>query len=595
MAVKYVRFASSSWFFSLQFQHQLTRVHMEKSNVVKLEDAVPSFLAELNERGRESTIIRILQEAKARGHITTSEIAELLPARVIRDRELLSFYVAQLGDYLRNAKIGVLSKAEILEFPKKENIAEPVITSSPPVTERAAKKKPRRAKPEVERQAPIEAEDNGEVSSAEIEEPSAEALTEIDLSSDEAIEDDDALTGSKPLYELPWADYDNLLYKYLQEVGQFRLLSREGEIALMEKVKAGDEAAKERFILANLRLVVSVARRHLGMVESLTILDLIQEGNLGLMKAVEMFDHHLGFKFSTYATWWIRQAITRAIMNTDRMVRIPVHVGELVRKYKKAYRECIKTVSREPTFREVTLAMNLAPREIVLLEEAIRFDVVVSLDVEPDDGGSPLLDFIADSSPTQEEVLMERANTEEVERAFRTLTKQERDILSLRTGVNGDKSVTLEEIGKRYGFTRERARQIAAKAVQKVLAAVELDHKPIAEPPEADVVFADVGDAVTNGEDVSEKVLQTVAVAYGVTVEDILGESRRRSFVWPRFLAMYLLSVDFNFTSLKLAKIFNRDHSTVLNACQKMKWMVERDKNLRTMITSIRAQYLFSS
>lgn len=549
---------------------------MNKTNVVNMGEVVPSFLAELNKRTLNSKNSHILEIAKRRGYITPTEITELLPARVIKDRELLSFFVTQLGEYLKNAKLGVSGKAEVLEFPKKQVVSRPSATPLYPTN--------RVDEPLIE----VEESATEDVST----------LAEVDLSVEEAIEDiEDPLVTSKPLYELPWADHDDLLYKYLQEAGQFRILSRDEEVALMQKIEKGDNVAKERFIKANLRLVVSIARRYTRTAESLTILDLIQEGNIGLLKAVEKFDYHLGYKFSTYATWWIRQVITRAIMDTDRIVRIPVHLCETMRKYFKARREYTSTLGREPTFREVTSAMELAPSEANLLEEALRFQNMVSLDEEVGDSDTPLLDLIADTSPTQEDVLMERANADEVERAFRTLTQQEREVLSLRTGVNGDRSFTLEDIGNKFGFTREYARQVAARAVKKVLRAIQLDREPavVVEPPEEDPIVADVGSVVTlEKEDASQKVLQTVAKAYGVSVDDVLGVSRRRSFVWPRHLVMYLLNLDFNFSLVKLAKIFKRDHTSVLHACQRMKWIVERDKKLRATIANIRMDYLAS-
>lgn len=558
---------------------------MVKVNVVKMEEAVPSFFAELKERGLKSKVSHILEAAERRGYITPSEIAELLPARVIRDRKLLSFFVTQLGKYLRKTKLGVSTQAEVLEFHKEQDVSDPSITPLYPTDRKVAREKSRPTKPEVVLEASIE------IDETEVDDP----LTEIEEPSTEVeVEDaEDPFVTSRPLYELQWADYDNLLYKYLQEAGQFRLLSREEEVALMRKIEEGDKVAKERFVYANLRLVVSIARRYVGMVESLTVLDLIQEGNLGLLRAIEKFNYRLGYKFSTYATWWIRQAVTRAIMNTDRTVRIPVHLRELMRRYAKARREYTNTIGREPTFHEIVLAMEFTSREIILLEEGFRFQEMVSLDAEVGDGGNPFLDLIADTSPTPEEVLMERANADEVERAFRTLTKQEREILSLRTGVNGEKTFTLEDIGKQFGFTRERARQIASRAVKKVLSAIQLECEPKVELPEEDPTIVDAGPAVTpEKEGALQKVLQTVATAYGVSVDDILGESRRRSFVWPRHLAMYLLNLDFNFSLLKLAKIFRRDHTSVLHACQKMKWIVERDEKLRAMIIDIRMDYL---
>jgi RNA polymerase sigma factor (sigma-70 family) len=242
----------------------------------------------------------------------------------------------------------------------------------------------------------------------------------------------------------------------------------------------------------------------------------------------------------------------------------------------------MKVTGREPKFDEITLSMDLGVSQKLTLESALRFQSITSLDQEIGDGGNSLRDLIADTSPSQEEMLMAQSDADELERALHTLDDREREILSLRTGVNGEKEFTLDEIGRRFGLTRERIRQIAAKAVKKVLTAIELNARTEEE------LAIDTPHVV----DVTPKVLQAVADAYNVRVDDIRSASRRQSFVFCRHLALYLLHLDFNFSSLKLGKVFNRDHSSVLHAYKKMKWLIEHDKELFAKVTDIRMRYL---
>jgi len=272
---------------------------------------------------------------------------------------------------------------------------------------------------------------------------------------------------------------DNLLSTYVQSIRPFKTLSRKEEAEFMRKIKKGDVDAKETFIEMNLRLVISIARFYAEKTEGLTFLDLIQEGNLGLMKAVDKFQYKFGNKFSTYAVWWIRQSIARAIMNTGRPVRIPVHACDLVRRYVKAEHGSMSKLGSKPTFGEITSAMNLTRNQIDLLRHALIFQQMFSLDEEAADGDSDdsLLDHIADTRPSREELLLEEASAAEIEQLLRALTPREQQVLELRIGISGDKTFTLREIGELLNISRERVRQIEKIALGKLLSAMQLEYK----------------------------------------------------------------------------------------------------------------------
>ena len=253
---------------------------------------------------------------------------------------------------------------------------------------------------------------------------------------------------------------------YLKEIGNVPLLSAEEEINLAVRIQGGDDIAKQELAEANLRLVVSIAKRYVG--RGMQFLDLIQEGNMGLMKAVEKFDHTKGFKFSTYATWWIRQAITRAIADQARTIRIPVHMVETINKLVRVQRQLLQDLGREPTPEEIGAEMDLPTekvREILkIAQEPVSLETPIG---EEDD--SHLGDFIEDEGAMSPEVFTSSALLrEQLEDVLDTLTDREENVLRLRFGLDDGNIRTLEQVGKVFGVTRERIRQIEAKALRKL-------------------------------------------------------------------------------------------------------------------------------
>lgn len=253
---------------------------------------------------------------------------------------------------------------------------------------------------------------------------------------------------------------------YLKEIGKVPLLSAEREIELAKRMEEGDEDAKKELAEANLRLVVSIAKRYVG--RGMLFLDLIQEGNLGLIKAVEKFDYHKGYKFSTYATWWIRQAITRAIADQARTIRIPVHMVETINKLIRVSRQLLQELGREPTPEEIAAKLDMPVervREILKIsQEPVSLETPIG---EEED--SHLGDFIQDDNvPVPAEAAAQTLLKEQLDEVLDTLTEREQKVLRLRFGMNDGRARTLEEVGKEFDVTRERIRQIEAKALRKL-------------------------------------------------------------------------------------------------------------------------------
>jgi RNA polymerase primary sigma factor len=260
---------------------------------------------------------------------------------------------------------------------------------------------------------------------------------------------------------------DDSVRLYLREIGKIPLLSAEEELALAQRVVAGDKEAKDKMAEANMRLVVSIAKRYVG--RGLDLLDLIQEGNTGLLRAVEKFDPDKGFKFSTYATWWIRQAITRAIADQARTIRIPVHMVETINKLLRTQRRLTQELNREPTNEEIATAMEI---EVDKVEHIMKIKQdISSLDasIRDDEEESVLADFIEDEDTiSPEESATNQLLKEQVKDMLSALTEREQKIIKLRFGLEDGKQHTLEEVGQEFSVTRERIRQIEAKALAKL-------------------------------------------------------------------------------------------------------------------------------
>ncbi len=262
--------------------------------------------------------------------------------------------------------------------------------------------------------------------------------------------------------------YDSI-QMYLREIGQYPLLTGLEERTLAKRIVDGDGEARNLLARANLRLVVSIAKKYVGRSPDLTLLDLIQEGNLGLFKAVDKFDFTKGFKFSTYATWWIRQAITRALADQSRTIRIPVHMVETMAKYKQVARRLAQDLGRDPMAEEIATEMDVDVEKIYQIEKISQDTISLELPIGDDDDRSRLSDFIADDkiiSPDQE--VAHRILADQMQEILASLSEKERKILEMRHGLLDGTYHTLEEVGKEFGVTRERIRQIEAKALEKI-------------------------------------------------------------------------------------------------------------------------------
>ena len=290
----------------------------------------------------------------------------------------------------------------------------------------------------------------------EEEEPDLEDLKEV-----EDIKVDDNSFAS-----LDGINVDDPVRMYLREIGKIPLLTYEEELDLAQKVLEGDEEAKKKLSESNLRLVVSIAKKYVG--RGMLFLDLIQEGNMGLIKAVEKFDYKKGYKFSTYATWWIRQAITRAIADQARTIRIPVHMVETINRLIRTSRHLLQQLGREPTPEEIAKEMDIPVEKVMEIQKIAQDPVSLETPIGEEDD-SHLGDFIQDDdSPAPQDAAAYTMLKEQLEEVMGTLTPREAKVLKLRFGLEDGKARTLEEVGKEFDVTRERIRQIEAKALRKL-------------------------------------------------------------------------------------------------------------------------------
>ncbi len=288
----------------------------------------------------------------------------------------------------------------------------------------------------------------------------------IESDDEEVDEDEDDIENIDSIFQMENVNIEDPVRMYLKEIGKVPLLSADEEVELAKKMELGDEEAKKRLAEANLRLVVSIAKKYVG--RGMLFLDLIQEGNLGLIKAVEKFDYRKGYKFSTYATWWIRQAITRAIADQARTIRIPVHMVETINKLIRVSRQLLQELGREPSPEEIAERMELPVsrvREIIKVsQEPVSLETPIG---EEED--SHLGDFIQDDNvPSPADAASFALMKEQLSEVLTTLTEREQKVLRLRFGLDDGRGRTLEEVGKEFNVTRERIRQIEAKALRKL-------------------------------------------------------------------------------------------------------------------------------
>ena len=287
-------------------------------------------------------------------------------------------------------------------------------------------------------------------------EPNAEDLEEVESIDIEDIDVDN----------LEGVSIDDPVRMYLREIGKIPLLTYEQELDLAKKILEGDEAAKQKLAESNLRLVVSIAKKYVG--RGMLFLDLIQEGNMGLIKAVEKFDYTKGYKFSTYATWWIRQAITRAIADQARTIRIPVHMVETINRLIRTSRQLLQQNGREPTPEEIAKEMDVSVERVLEIQKIAQDPVSLETPIGEEDD-SHLGDFIQDDdSPSPQDAASYTMLKEQLDEVMSTLTPREAKVLRLRFGLDDGKARTLEEVGKEFQVTRERIRQIEAKALRKL-------------------------------------------------------------------------------------------------------------------------------
>ncbi len=366
---------------------------------------------------REDAMTELLARGKQRGFVTEDEIIHILP-----DIEQDLDHLENLYEKLETSGVRIVDSEEILKF---DATNESVKVSK---TKKTKEKK--------------------------------EKLSEV--------KEEKTISKDK-MMDLGEENTSDLVQMYLKEIGRVGLLSGEEEVRLAKLIEKGDLPAKQRLTEANLRLVVSIAKKYVGRSHNLSLLDLIQEGNIGLFRAVEKFDYHKGYKFSTYATWWIRQAITRALADQSRTIRIPVHMVETINKYSQITRRLVQELGREPLAEEIAAEMNIEVEKIRHIQKISQETVSLETSVGDNEDDSVLGDFIEDTETVMPHQSASRKLLKShISDILNELTPREQKILCIRFGLEDGVTHTLEEVGQEFGVTRERIRQIEAKALEKI-------------------------------------------------------------------------------------------------------------------------------